>query len=423
MRPRCLTPTATSLVSLSVPLFAVEALRPALGGAGLTLPLPVVLSIGVAMLASVTALSRGRVAELGSWHTSHRLLLAVLGGLLFATGLQAIRASIPSDGLRAFAKLLIGAGVMLGSWWVLRRPAVDLSRQATLLLVASVLLLGYVVYVYAVEFRVPYLGNNLDEPTRFGRNQISLYLVFVLPLAIARLFHARGRTLSLVLVAGLVIPWIYAGSRGAWFCVILAYGYLALATVKPGVIAGSFHFAKRAFLALAPAAMALLALRLTIGAQPLEFAARLVALVQPSSAPESTSVDIRKHLIAGAVERWSEAPWIGVGLTNSRSESGLMTHNEYLAVLSEQGVLGLLVLATFVLVVLFCSGVFERSRSDGDWTVVGARSGLVGLFSYLTFINALSNPFVWFALGFTLASTERARFRAPRTDLSAGYFG
>lgn len=390
-----LTTGLVGLLGLTFPLFAVEYLRVGLGA--VTLAAPVALCAAVVLI----GLSRRAVDGL-AWRGTIPATTAVVASLAATFWiwhvLSALRAEDMGWALRDLLKLATGLVCLWGvtSFVPPRRDLLD--RFWVGLLWASAALVGFLIYTYAFVFKVPYLGSVLHEPSRLGKNQLTWYLVFVLPYAFAYWKAGEGRRLFravplLVLVCGLT----YAASRGAIAAVLVGLAWMSFAgrgtygLTRIAAVAGlGFRVAVMGFVALQ-------LLMLLVGGEQLEVGRRFLALTNPEAVPESHSVDHRVHLAAAAWDAFAARPVDGIGLTNSGTNQGLVTHNDYLGLLADTGAVGLLLfLALLAAVAHWIAILPPRGSAEERWWVTwGGRGAFASVAVSLLFINAYPNAILW----------------------------
>lgn len=86
-----------------------------------------------------------------------------------------------------------------------------------------------------------------------------------------------------------------------------------------------------------------------------------------------------------AMKEFEEHPLLGVGLTGMYDLYGIVTHNTYLALLSETGILGFVLFMVFVVVLL------KKTKSYS----YGMLSAMLGVLIHIAFLDALDNRCLW----------------------------
>jgi O-antigen ligase len=137
------------------------------------------------------------------------------------------------------------------------------------------------------------------------------------------------------------------------------------------------------------------------------------------------SADERRYVLSEAWRMFAESPIVGNGIGSTLVEGyGRGTHNMYLMLAAEQGILGVVLYLMFVLLTLirgwrlFKWGAAQQDRDVGGALIcLAAFFAFIGLFSH----NLLEDPSTMFLLSFLLAARQAA-FRKPAARNSQGWF-
>jgi len=127
----------------------------------------------------------------------------------------------------------------------------------------------------------------------------------------------------------------------------------------------------------------------------LEYSRRLLALFDPDAVPELQSSTIRLALMEKALSDFTQLPLIGIGLMNFAVTSERVSHNDYLAILADMGLIGFLLFAGLLALILLLS---FRSLRGRDWLSLGTRASLIAVIISFFFINAYTNSIFWIFL-------------------------
>lgn len=261
----------------------------------------------------------------------------------------------------------------------------------------------YLMYFYAVVWEYGALGNDLThgKPVKFGRNLMGYYLAIVLPFCLSFCFLDGGKTrgqrlLGRLCLLVLLTAWLYVSSRATWVSGILATIAIVWATRRWGHLLLFVGLSTLAYFAIVG----------KVG--ELELVTKVVYLFDPSSAPHLNTYENRLNLLEQAFSLWRDAPILGIGLTDIKTSGGLWPHNDYLAILTDLGVIGLglfvsILLVAFVIVVR----PVANSTTALPWASVGARGALVAASCFMMFTDAYTFLLLWIVLGFCLASARR----------------
>lgn len=356
--------------------------------------IPVTPSKLVVALALVlwTAHAVARRKPLVRWHP-------VLTGLLvltFATGLSVLFA--PEVRLRGLHELIPAA--LLTVLVALVRTALSGEDLQPLYRVLGVLAL----LAFATGLAAP--DDQLRASGTFGDANFWATVVLMLtPLLVGGLVDDPsrwGRGLALLLVALLPVAILRTASRAA---------FVTLLALSPGVL---LLFRRRPGLLLAGAGLALpLAPLLVDLDRVFERLSTLVSAAKSGPWIGEGSLEMRYALQARAYELFVENPVLGVGAGNFAPESDIVagdgqlkvTHNTYLQVASESGIVGLLALGLVGLLVARTFLLAWRAAPDGRHRrrVGGAALGLGAYALMAATLNLLHMPLAWLLLGIALA--------------------
>ena len=309
--------------------------------------------------------------------------------------------------------LMIAVRVLAG-WLVAFTVFFELSRRARLraflycIVLGGVLLLLVLEYYSIFVYHSPFLSADISEPTRAGRNSIGFFLAaaipatLVLPTAVL-----RGVVLAFFLVSA-----VYLQSRGALFASAVGFGAVLLARGWRALRAGFRPPLPHRQSALPAAVVVLLLLLLALGYGTVQEQLERYVLV------EHTSDDLRLRLAAIAVDAFRSHTLTGIGAGRFQyiSPEGLLTHNDYLSVLAEQGLVGFLPFLGIVLaVILRAKDLAGGKVVGGKWLLPSWRSSDTAraymgftLATYLLVINAYTALVFWVVLGTVFAT--------PRTE-------
>lgn len=243
---------------------------------------------------------------------------------------------------------------------------------------------------YGIRARVTFDDPNILASFLMTALLLALPLLLFAPLA--RRTRALGLAASAVVLTGLVTTF----SRGALGGLVL--GLLCIFALA--------RMPRRARLALAVAAVALLLLAGALVFSPTWFAENVLDLGSNASAMN------RVYMAEGALRMWADHP-LGVGLDNyqvfypryrdPRADAGIVeSHLAYLTILAEMGFLGLLAFV-WLLAAYFVRATLPVARRAADPTLralaVGAFAAGVGLAAQAFTYSIEGSKFLWFTLG------------------------
>jgi putative inorganic carbon (HCO3(-)) transporter len=233
----------------------------------------------------------------------------------------------------------------------------------------------------------------------FGNsNDMALFLVTIVPIAIALLLNSRslGRRLlfgagAILMVAGIVLTY----SRGGFIGLLVALGFFAWKAGRRHrveiVVAGLLIVA--AFLALVPG-----------------YALRLASIIVPSLDPVGSS-EARSGELFRSLYVAIRHPLLGIGMGNYAPEMsyrGLVTHNSYTQVAAEMGAAALVCYTAFVVTPLRKLGQIARetfgakANSHFYYLAVGLQASLVGYMVCSFFASVAYLWYVYYLVGYAV---------------------
>jgi O-antigen ligase len=394
------------VLAFTFPLFSVEFLRwNDRQILRISFAVPMIVLLVILAIAAVMAMSEGlvRKSPLISRPLGGPLLYGTLLLFLIWHVISLVRSEDFGWALREVIKLAMG----ITAFWIVlaffpREPGFH-KRFWKIALWSSAALMAFLIYQYAFVFVRPFLGNNIDEATRAGRNMLTWYLVFILPFAVTRFMDSRRKIIEAVPLMVLTIAWIYAGSRGAWVSVVFGLLVMLALLIRDQPVRGLKISLAMAVGISAAAASSLWVLASCVDSDELEYGKKLVSLFDPDAVPELNSTAERVDLIEQALVDFADHPLAGIGLMNFFGQRELVTHNDYLGILAEMGVIGLCLFLAILSNVFFL--LFQGARKSG-WLALGTRSSLMGVIFSFFIINAYTNMIFWIFLGLVVVVSE-----------------
>ncbi len=234
----------------------------------------------------------------------------------------------------------------------------------------------------------------------FGNsNDMALFLVTMVPIAIALLLRARtsvakvifGST-ALLMIAAIVLTY----SRGAFIGLVVALAFLAWRLGNQRrleIMIAGFVFVL-GFLLLAPGGYGL----------------RLASIVIPSLDPVG-SADARRGELTRSLYVALRHPLLGIGMGNYAPEMsyhGLVTHNSYTQVAAEMGMFALYCYTMFIVVPLrklarIARETFDvRANSRFYYFAVGLQAALLGYLVCSFFASVAYLWYVFYLVGYAV---------------------
>jgi len=283
----------------------------------------------------------------------------------------------------------------------------------TLVIISTLPLVLFLIYYYAIVFQSDFLGTNLVEKHRGGRNQLSWYLALTMPYAIAN-FMCRYKLRPVAKIIGLlsllvfVITWIYIGSRATWITVLCSFIVMSYDLRKLKEV---FWFA---LIGLAGYWM------LTSEMGELDARSRFIYLFDPESVPTLHSYDYRLSFLTDILGKIQESPVWGQGFMFAKNAFVYWPHNDYAAILCDLGVIGLILFFCVLAIVNFNLRQTKFSFRS-SWVLLGARGSFVSVCMYSLFTDTYTTPLFWIFLGLCIVTSRGASFDLENVTKTGDY--
>ena len=268
--------------------------------------------------------------------------------------------------------------------------------------------LMYLAWFYIGKYELTYIAPTVEFPTRMGKNSLSFVVAFVMPFSIGSFFsNERGPKwgkFRLAVFMATLVGTILIQSRAMY---ILAVFYAFLHIVLNRV---SWSYAKKALLLL----VSLLTLVYLFAPTPLintistRFHSIGAIVTDDYVASEYSgvnSIDTRAKLISKGLSMFGKNPILGTGMGSFMFYGGgksPISHNDYILVLAEQGMLGFIVFASMIGYFVFLS--YRNFKHKKDKQNLSLFMAMSGLSMYLFFINAYDNVLLWTAMAMVTSS-------------------
>ena len=197
----------------------------------------------------------------------------------------------------------------------------------------------------------PYLSGSVFIKTEVGKNQLAAYLAVVSSLTGSLLFLTERKLSRTILISVLVVHVIalfYTYSRSALICFFLSF---ILAFVLSSI---SFRKKVRIFAGLSILSIVISIFSISIIPDDMaeQFIDNVLSLIEFEDKGDSSSISVRSEMIGAAMQLFYDKPLLGGGSGSFFNSVGIASHSTYLQMLSELGILGLLIYTLFIMYVL-----------------------------------------------------------------------
>jgi O-antigen ligase len=268
-----------------------------------------------------------------------------------------------------------------------------LEKMFKLIFIFATILLIFLVYKYLFVFHSIVLGNDIFRHTeQGGKSQLGLFLVVFTPLMLSyTIFHKNWVSFSgtFIFLGSL----IYTVCRGAYLSILVAIIFLLMI---------SKH--RRAYLKILISAMIIISIFVTIFIPQLTFQ---VLEETGGIGADGLSEKDRMVWISGGLDVFFAHPIFGIGLGNFRRlwfpvppYTECLSHNDYIQILTEQGLIGFLIFLSFLGSVLVgLIKILRRNVDNARWLQEGISASLISIIVFFLTLNFYYVLPVWYILG------------------------
>lgn len=279
-----------------------------------------------------------------------------------------------------------------------------ISKYAAFALPFYIGLLGY---YYLIVFNADYIGMELQYQTRTGKNSLAFMVCIVIAFSLSYAFeNLKTKTyiiIRLLMFTFLIVGVVLIQSRGL-FLILCAYFIIYLLLKK---------MSARILLKISLIIFALFLLGSIFISEDIKqsvvarFSSLLIFVDNDYVIEDTgTSIAVRGNLVERGIELLSESPIFGVGLGSFMTYGGSqspISHNDYMLVLSEQGLIGFLFFLLFI--ASFIKLAYINFKRQNTPTNQGLFLSMCGISFYLLFINAYDNILLWTIIS-AIAATD-----------------
>jgi O-antigen ligase len=271
-------------------------------------------------------------------------------------------------------------------------PKADVSRMLHLAILSSTIMLLFHLFLSLFILHAPYLSPDITKITQEGKNQMAFYLAAMTPIVIWRTLRSKsGLLVGAAPSAVHFVALIYSLSRGAWMSFLFSTMIVVLIIRRrPSRYKKRIVWRKLGIIVL-----------LLLGGVSCYFVFTyqredwlnlyLWQRFDLSNTYEGGSNYLRKSFIRIALDNFLNNPLLGIGTGSFEALTRFASHNSYLEILSEQGLLG------FSLFMMLLWTIWQKARrvSKSYWETAGLSHSALSAMIYLLFINAFTLPFLY----------------------------
>jgi len=387
------------MLAVSMPLFGCEIGR--LSIPPFHVPLPFVLLL---IATVIHALNFNRDGD--NYYKVHSINLVPLNTLILLLFLWHLLSMFNTINIGLAIKEVTKFAISIASFYIVfylfprNKKVIEMFWKIALF--SSSIILIYYLYYYLVVFKVGYLGIDITEDSRSGRNQLALYLAVIFPYVIAYSLFFKIKIISSLVIIITIVSLIYVGSRAAWLAALLS-------VIIMSSLGGNRIINKRVKMiafSLIMVGFSLWGLQIMTTMSNIEsnveYRYRFLDLVTGLK-KDNYSNQVRKKLLKDSLERFTSSPIIGIGIRNTYSAEKFEGHNDWLLILTEMGAVGFLL---FLGIMVWIMTQVCDDRNSDWWVIKGNQGTIVAIVVSLLFIYAYLLLYLWVIYAIILVSKE-----------------
>lgn len=290
--------------------------------------------------------------------------------------------------------------------------------------IASIIAFCLLIYQYAFVFKVPYLGNNINEMQRSGKNQLTYYIACMLPFALAYYKTDKNRLLSTLSVFVFIITLVYSSSRSAWvaaFVGLLFYFFSEISISKRRISL----IIKTVFI-LSISTFGIYYILFNFFDTEFEVLYRFISIFKPDLIPDQyaylgkNSYNIRGQTLQLAFSSIANYPVLGIGLSNTvLFLDRAWAHNDHVGTLLQLGIIGYTIfVGLWVSIWRFLSKAPNYFIINKSEFFIASKQSVITMLILSFFIDVNTSTHFWFFIGLIILPSKIAWFKAIEMRLS-----
>jgi len=276
----------------------------------------------------------------------------------------------------------------------------NFNMYVKLFIYSSTILLIMYIYVYIFILHAPFLGIllNNNELTTAGKNQAQLFIALSFPLLLGIL---NKNIIIILCLFVYLFATIYIGSRGLWVSLAVSlFIFLILKKKHLFIVMSSFFKSLVIAIIITVITLGLFNVKINYNVfnEAIDAFSKLILLYEGQDNSDS-SVSEREIFIKQGIANLADKPILGNGLgyflVNNPYEK--VSHNDYIFLLSDMGLLGFIVYILFIIVLNY------RLKYTYYFYY------LLPFFIDLLFVNAYTVPLFWILSGLYLGQASQMK--------------
>jgi len=389
------------IVAIFFPFFSFPDYRINLGFLTISIPTFIIILILINYLLFKLAT---RNTLLPSIKNFEKLFIVCYIFLLFHL-FSGITSNLQIMAIKEIFKLFIGL-IVLYIFVICYPKSISFNKNFIIILcISSSIFLLFLIYQYTFVFKVPFVGNNIYEPHRGGKNQLTYYIASIFPFTLFYLKTNKNKLFPYFVLLIFTYSIILSSSRSAWVGVIVGLIYYSIYNIS---------FAKRKLQLIAKYLIGVF-LIVSIAGYFLfnyfdtnyEVMYRIISIVSPDLIPDQfsylgkNSYITRGSTIKMALSSFAEYPLFGVGLSNTQFFTNrAWAHSDHIGILLQFGILGYL---TFISMWGF---LWKSISKIGNYNfkysrdyVLASKQVFITMLFLSFFIDVYTSTPFWFFIG------------------------
>jgi len=370
------------LAFLTFPLLGIRYLRINLGL--LHVPIFVMILFAIVIIYFAEICISG---EISRFKLNNIQKLYILGFYLFLVlhVFNTFRSLAVNTSVSVLVKLTIALGSFIVISIFFPKDPNFLKKVLSITIFSSTILLLIYIHHYLFVLRAPFLGIDW-EWSRSGKNQMGLYLTVMLPIVLWK--NVLGKFFSIWLIPTIVHSFavVYSMSRGTWSSLGLSLTiFLMILMFKKTKYKSRIVLST--FIGISVFAMMFIVFsssRIFTSIDKTDFQHRVQTLKTMQDYGSESSITTRKDFIRKSLDFFYENPVLGIGTSNFYAISKHVSHNDYMQILGEHGLLGIIIFLLMLMPII--KEIFTRGNNLPE--AIGLKQASLAIIIYLNFINA-----------------------------------
>lgn len=290
--------------------------------------------------------------------------------------------------------------------------------------IASIIAFCLLIYQYAIVFKVPFLGNNINEVQRSGKNQLTYYIACTLPFALAYFKTDKNRFLSFISVFIFIITLVYSSSRSAWvaaFVGLLFYFFSGFKISKKRT-----NLIIKTITILSISTFGVYYILFNYFDTEFEVLYRFISIFAPDLIPDEyaylgkNSYNVRGKTLQMAFNAFANYPLFGIGLSNTiLFLDREWTHNDHVGALLQLGIIGYTIfVGIWVSIWRFISTSPNYFITNKSEFFIASKQSVITMLVLSFFIDVYTSTHFWFFIGLIIIPSKIAWFKAKQMGLN-----